>query len=94
MSFGAPGYDAFKYIGEPGQWFDAVQFRALDERRNDRPMPSAAVISGEKGIFTGHRHCGVILPISGRKSSSITDGIHFMGVVSGVITVSDGLLVT
>src|SRR5271157_1705812 len=56
MSFGAPGYDALKYIGEPGQWFDAVQFRALDERRNDRPMPSAAVISGEKGVFTGYRN--------------------------------------
>src|ERR1700723_4112512 len=56
VPFGAPGYDAFQYIGEPGQWFDAVQFRALDERRNDRPMPSAAVISREKCIFTGYRN--------------------------------------
>jgi hypothetical protein len=51
VPFGAPGYDAFKYIGEPGQRFDAVQFCALDEGRNDRPVPSAAVISGKKRFY-------------------------------------------
>src|SRR3978361_5327 len=54
MLFGATGYHTLKYIGEPGQRFDAVQFRTLDERRNDPPVPSAAVISGEEGIFAGY----------------------------------------
>ena len=74
VPFGAPGYDAFQYIGEPGQWFDAVQFRALDERRNDRPMPSAAVISREKCILrvivTGRMARSTVLVSSSSRPSS------------------------
>src|ERR1700753_821848 len=56
MTFGAPGYHAFKYVGEPGQRFDAVQFRGLDERRNGRPVTSAAVTSSKKGILARDRY--------------------------------------
>jgi hypothetical protein len=36
----------------------------------------------------------VILPISSRKSSSITGGIRLVGVASGAITMSEGLRAT
>ena len=56
-------------------------------------MTSPAVVTREKRVLSCQGNCGVILPISGRKLSSVTGGIRSMGVVSGVITVSNGLLV-
>ena len=52
MPFGLSGHHAFKYIGQPGQRFDTVQFRALDERRDDGPVPSAIVVAGKKRILS------------------------------------------
>src|SRR5712671_4149593 len=49
---GAPRYDAFEHIGEPGQWIDIIQLRRLDQCGDDCPMPPAAVGPGEQGVLT------------------------------------------
>ena len=49
MPFGPPGHDAFKYISQSGQRFDTIQFCRLQERRDDRPVPSAVVRAGTIG---------------------------------------------
>ena len=44
VPLGAPRYDAFEYIGEPGQWIDIIQFRRVDQGGDDCLMPPAAVL--------------------------------------------------
>src|ERR1700704_215891 len=52
VPLGAPRYDAFEYIGEPGQWIDIIQLRRLDQGGDDGPMPPAAVGPGEQGVLS------------------------------------------
>lgn len=42
----------FERIGEPSMRVDVVQFRSLDQRRDDRPVGTARVGTGEECIFT------------------------------------------
>src|SRR5580700_2415616 len=56
VPFGPSRHDAFKYISQPGQRFDTIQFCRLHERRDDRPVPSAVVVSGEKRVLPGYRY--------------------------------------
>jgi hypothetical protein len=46
VALGAPRYDAFEHVGEPGQWIDIIQLRRLDQCGDDCPMPPAAVRAG------------------------------------------------
>src|SRR5436190_24339079 len=56
MPFGSPGYDAFKHVSKPGQWFNTIQFCRLHQRCNDCPVTSAVVVSGEERILAGYRY--------------------------------------
>src|ERR1700730_8193831 len=55
VPFGAPRYDAFEHIGEPGQWIDIVQLRRLDQCGDDCPMPPALSTDSDRahGPFDG-----------------------------------------
>jgi hypothetical protein len=48
---GLAGHDAFQRVGQPGQWFNVVELGGLDQRRDDRPMLSAAIGPGKKGVL-------------------------------------------
>src|ERR1700690_4067962 len=56
MPFGPPGDNSFKYIGQPGQRFNTIQFRRLHQRCNDCPVASAVVVSGEQRILPCYRY--------------------------------------
>jgi len=56
VPFGPSGDNSFKYIGQPGQRFDTIQLRRLHQRRDDRPVPSAIIVSGEKRILPRDRY--------------------------------------
>lgn len=55
VSFGCPGHDAFKHIGQPRQRLDAIQLRALDEGHDDSSVPAAAVSAREQGVLSAQR---------------------------------------
>jgi len=56
VSPGASRHNAFKHIGELGQWIDIVQLRRLDQRGDDRPVSGATVGAGEQGVLAAERH--------------------------------------
>jgi hypothetical protein len=58
---------------------DGVHFASFNERGNDCPLLAATVGAGEEMIFAPERHLAVILPISGRMSSSTIAGIRCTG---------------
>jgi hypothetical protein len=67
---------AREYVSEPGLWIDVVELGGLDERVDGgRAMP-AFVGAREGPVLAADRNLAVILPISGKMSSSIIAGIH------------------
>jgi hypothetical protein len=56
MPFRSSRDDPFQHVGEPCQRLDAVEFRCLDQRADDRPMSSAIVRAGEQGVLASQCH--------------------------------------
>jgi len=71
--------DAAQDVGEPGLGIDAVEFGGTDQRVDRRGALAATVGAGEQPGFAPEGNRPVILPISGRRSRSITAGTHSMG---------------
>lgn len=94
VRFGAPRDNAFKHVGEPGCWVDAVQLCGLDQDHRDRPAPRAAVRTCEQRVLSRQGHPGVILPISGKRSLFTTGGIRYTGAGCVDTTASAVLAVT
>jgi hypothetical protein len=67
---------ALEYVGEVGVWFDVIEFGAFHEGADDRPAIAAAIASRKQMILAAKRNLPFILPMSGKKSRSITAGIH------------------
>jgi len=91
---GAPGDDALEHVGEPGHRIDAVEPGRLNQGHRDRPVPRPAVGSREQGVLARQHHCGVILPMSGRKSLSTIVGTRCMAAVSALNIKSDEPMAT
>jgi hypothetical protein len=46
-----PGDDLCEHVPQIGIWIDAIHFAGFDERRDNGPMLTAAIRSGEEKIF-------------------------------------------
>jgi hypothetical protein len=64
-------------VGQIGLGIDSLKFCGLDQRRKASPIGCSFIVTGEETIFSIQRNLAVILPISGRKSSSTIVGIRF-----------------
>jgi hypothetical protein len=71
--------DAGQDVGQPGLRVDVVHFGRDDDAVHGGGALSAAIGTGEQPRLTSERNLAVILPISGRMSSSIIAGIHYTG---------------
>src|SRR5690242_13205291 len=89
MTVDDPGDD----VGEVVQRIDVVDLAGLDQRRNGGPMFGSAVGPCEQRILSGQCHYPNILPISGGKSRSITNGIRCFAAAFVGITASGAPLV-
>jgi hypothetical protein len=81
---GNPG----EHIGEPSLRIDIIELGSLDQRVHDRGAFAATLGAGEEPGFAAQCNLPFILPISGKKSRSITVGIHSTGAVFGSKAVS------
>jgi hypothetical protein len=72
-----PGDDLCEHVSQIGVRIDAIHFAGFDERRDNGPMITAAIRSGEEKIFAAESNLAVILPISGTMSSSTIVGTRF-----------------
>ncbi len=84
MSFNHAGEN----ITQIGVWLDVVQLRCLDQRTDHRPPDTATIAAREQMIFAPEGNHPFILPMSGKKSRSITVGIPSMVAVFGSNTAS------
>jgi len=71
---GQPITRRVKQISGPGLRIDAVQLAGLDQQRQTAPVFGSLVAACERAVLSRQGDCGVILPMSGRKSLSTTDG--------------------
>jgi hypothetical protein len=71
--------DAAQHVGKPCLWIDAVEFRRADQGVHCRRSLTATIGAGEQPCAAPESNRPVILPISGRRSSSIIAGTHIMG---------------
>jgi hypothetical protein len=58
--------EADENIGKIGLGLDVVQFAGLYQRRDDGPIFSTIIVTGEESILARQSNLAVILPISGR----------------------------
>jgi hypothetical protein len=72
--------DAGEHVGNVELRIEAVELGAFDHRIYRRGAASPGVGAGEQPVFPTDRNRAVILPMSGKRSRSITAGTHFMGV--------------
>jgi hypothetical protein len=79
---------ARQHIFQIGERLDVVEPRRRDQRDDDGPALGAAIRSGEEMVLAAEGNLPFILPISGKKSRSITVGIHSTGAVFGSKAVS------
>ena len=66
-------------VRQIGQGFDTAELASLDQRGDDGPVLAAAIGAGKERILAIQRNLAVILPISGRMSSSTIAGIRCTG---------------
>jgi hypothetical protein len=85
------GGDAGKNIGQPDLRIDSVHLGRDDQAVHGRGTPSAPIRSAKQPGFSAKSHHPTILPISGGKSRSITDGIRCFAVTFVGITASNAL---
>jgi transposase-like protein len=48
---GSAGDDAFQYVGEPGEWLDAIQLRRGDQGHRNGPVLGTTVAAGEQSVL-------------------------------------------
>jgi hypothetical protein len=65
-----------------------MEFSCLDDGQDIGDALAALVGAGEEPIFSSNCHLPDILPISGKKSRSITAGMRFMVGMSDATTAS------
>ena len=75
-------------FSDVGGWIDAVELARRHDRREERPVFCADLMSGEQCVLSGERNHPFILPMSGKKSRSIIVGIPSTVAVFGSNTVS------
>lgn len=80
--------DGGKRAGQIRKRIDDIEFAGLDEGGNSRPVLCSSVMPGEERVLAIEGNLPDILPISGKKSRSITAGMHFMVGMSDVTTAS------
>ena len=71
--------DPAQHVGEPGLRVDVVELGGLDQGVDGSGTTAARVGAGEGPVLAADGNLAVILPISGRMSSSIIAGIHCTG---------------
>lgn len=81
--------NAVEHVGQIGLRIDAVHLGRLDDRHGTRQGLRAGVSASEEPIFSSDSNLPNILPISGKKSRSITAGTRCMVGLSAVITGSN-----
>jgi len=75
-----------QHVGQICFRIDSVQFAALDQRGQHRPVFRPFVAAGEQSILSAESNHPFILPMSGRKLKFITGGTRSMGAASGDTT--------
>jgi len=71
--------DPAQDVGEPSLRIEVVELRRADQGVHRRGALATAIGAGEQPSLAPEGNRPVILPISGRKSSSIIAGTHTMG---------------
>jgi hypothetical protein len=71
--------DTAQHVGEPSLRIDGAEFRRADQGVHCSRSLTATVGAGEQPCAAPESNRPVILPISGRRSRSITAGTHSMG---------------
>jgi hypothetical protein len=82
--------DAPEEVPQVGERIDAGELAGFDQAVDRRGAVAAGVGAGEQPVLAAEGNRPVILPMSGRNSSSTTAGTRFMGVASGGNTASNG----
>jgi hypothetical protein len=67
---------SFEDISEIGKGLDVVELGRGEERSDNGPAIAAAVRAGEQMVLAAERNRPVILPMSGRRSRSITQPLQ------------------
>jgi hypothetical protein len=80
--------DAGEHVGEPSLRVDVVEPRGLDQRVHHGGALAAAIGAGEQPRLAAERNLEVILPMSGRISSSTIAGIHYAGEARAAFSLS------
>jgi hypothetical protein len=80
--------DAVQNVSKPCLRIDAIELRGLNQGVHDGGSLSAAIGSREQPCLAADGNLAVIVPISGRMSSSIIAGIHCTGEVRVAFRVS------
>jgi len=68
-----------QHVGKPSLRIDTVEFRRADQGVHCSRSLTATVGTGEQPCAAPESNRPVILPISGKRSSSIIAGTHSMG---------------
>jgi len=82
------GGDTGEDISQPSLRIDAIHLACDDETIHGGCTLSAAIGPAEEPRFSSQSNLAVIVPISGRMSSSIIAGIHCTGEVRVAFRVS------
>jgi hypothetical protein len=82
------GGDTGENIGQPSLRIDAIHFRGDDKTVHGGCTLSAAIGPTEEPRFSSQGNLAVIVPISGRMSSSIIAGIRCTGEARVVFKVN------
>ena len=71
--------DAGEHVGKVMLRVEAVELGTFNQRIDRGGAAATGIGAGKQIIFTANGNRPVILPISGRRSRSITAGTHSMG---------------
>lgn len=80
--------DTLDHIAQVRLGIDAVELGRTDQAVDRGGTLAAGIGTGEQVILAPECNCAVILPISGRKSKSITAGIRCTGAMSSFAAAS------
>ena len=70
---------AREHVAQIDVRLDDVQLAGFDQRADHRPALATSIAAGKEVVLAPECNRPVILPISGRRSRSITAGTHSMG---------------
>ncbi len=81
---------AREHVVQVSVGFDAVEFAGFDQRTDDYPTISAAVVACKQVVLATERYHPFILPMSGRKWKFTTDGTRILAARSAFAAWSNG----